>query len=210
MAVPRTSRLLIVGLGNHNMPQTRHNIGMAAIDHTMRLFQCPPAKINKSINGIVAETVLGRDTFPAAPHEGWSQHVVFIKPKTFMNFNGGTVANAVKHYGVSPSDVIILHDDLDRKLGLVSAKLKGSANGHNGVRSCISALKTDDFCRIRLGIGRPSDGSKAKGGAVADFVLSKFSEEELETLKSTTFPAFDLILAKLILGHATAKDVSMG
>ncbi|KFP70811.1 putative peptidyl-tRNA hydrolase, partial [Acanthisitta chloris] len=81
--------------------------------------------------------------------------LVLLKPRRLMNLNGLSVASAAKTYNLGPKDVYLVHDDLDKALGKVAIKQGGSARGHNGVRSCISALHSNEMTRLRVGIGRP-------------------------------------------------------
>ncbi|KNC96291.1 peptidyl-tRNA hydrolase [Spizellomyces punctatus DAOM BR117] len=202
MTVKSVQRLVIVGLGNHTHPYTRHNVGMMALDFSVKKLLGPQAwKPSKPLNAIISETILNATAVPGVP-EGWSTHVVFVKPRTYMNFNGSVVLKAVREYGVRPKDVIIVHDDLERKLGAISAKKGGSANGHNGVKSVIASLKTDQFPRIRIGIDRPISKSHSD---VAAFVLTKFSDEDTDLLKAEGFPAYHRVLLQMIKGHANAQ-----
>ena len=99
----------------------------------------------------------------------------------------------VKNYNLSPSQVIIVHDDLEKELGKVTIKQKGSANGHNGIKSVLKSLSTSDFRRIRVGIDRPSDKK-----AVDDYVLSKFKDSELQNINEVVLPLFTQKLQEII------------
>jgi peptidyl-tRNA hydrolase, PTH1 family len=122
----------------------------------------------------------------------WSTDLLLFKPKGFMNSSGIHVKKLVKEY--SSSQFVVLHDDLERKLGKVTIKNGGSANGHNGIRSIISELKTNNFQRIRIGIGRPILKEQ-----VAEYVLNEFSRAETAIIESETYP---LVYKQLIaLSH---------
>ncbi|KFQ92915.1 putative peptidyl-tRNA hydrolase, partial [Nipponia nippon] len=83
------------------------------------------------------------------------RELLLLKPRRLMNVNGLSVASAAEIYSLRPEDIYLVHDDLDKALGKVAIKLGGSARGHNGVRSCISALQSNEMTRVRVGIGRP-------------------------------------------------------
>ncbi|KAJ3017278.1 peptidyl-tRNA hydrolase protein 1 [Thoreauomyces humboldtii] len=201
--LPNVGRLLIVGLGNHTHPGTRHNVGMMAVDYSVgQLLPNPGAwRTSKAIGGWIAETVLDGTSVPGMS-EGWARHVLFLKPKTYMNFSGGPVLKALRELDVSPSDIIVLHDDLERKLSGVSVKSSGSANGHNGLRSMIASLKADNFQRVRIGIDRPASKDPS---AVGDYVLQRFTEPEMDKLKDVALPAAHATLMNLI---RTSKGIS--
>ncbi|KAJ3167867.1 peptidyl-tRNA hydrolase protein 1 [Geranomyces variabilis] len=196
MPIRDLSRLLIVGLGNYSHPHTRHNVGMMSLDYTAAalLGSAPTWRLSKSIGGHVAETVLDESDVHGMP-VGWTQHVVFLKPRTFMNLSGGPVARAARELGIRPENIIVFHDDLERKLGAVSTKAKGSASGHNGLKSMIAALRSDAFRRVRIGIDRPVSKDPA---AVGDYVLQRFSDAEHAVLVRTGFPAAHEALMRLI------------
>ncbi|KAJ3184286.1 peptidyl-tRNA hydrolase protein 1 [Geranomyces variabilis] len=196
MPIRDLSRLLVVGLGNYSHPHTRHNVGMMALDYTAAalLGSAPTWRLSKSVGGHVAETVLDESDVQGMP-AGWTQHVVFLKPRTFMNLSGGPVARAARELGIRPENIIVFHDDLERKLGAVSMKAKGSASGHNGLKSMIAALRSDVFRRVRIGIDRPVSKDPA---AVGDYVLQRFSDAEHAVLLRTGFPAAHEALMRLI------------
>ncbi|KAI8816996.1 peptidyl-tRNA hydrolase [Fimicolochytrium jonesii] len=186
------SRLLIVGLGNHSLPLTRHNVGMMALDYSVKQLGASVWKLEKGVGGFVAE-------MPG------QRRVVFYKAKGYMNTCGGSVARAAREYGVAPEDVVVLQDDLERKVGAVSIKNAGSAGGHNGTKSIIASLRTDKFRRIRIGIGRPATKSQSE---VGDYVLTKFGESEMEVLREEAFPGVLKVLVGMIDGGGGGKDVA--
>ncbi|TPX62307.1 hypothetical protein PhCBS80983_g00592 [Powellomyces hirtus] len=168
-----------------------------ALDYTVsKLIGTAPGtwRTSKSIGGFITETVLDAESVKGMP-EGWARHVIFLKPRTFMNFSGGPVVRAIRELGVAPSDIIVLHDDLQRKLAAVSVKTAGSASGHNGLKSMIASLKSDDFQRIRIGIDRPASKDP---GDVGDYVLQRFRDAEIEKLKSDGYPTSHKALLQLI------------
>lgn len=158
------SSMLIVGLGNPGprYQWTRHNAGFMVLD---RLSE---------FSGIS----LSRKKFSGFYGEGaWLEKQLFLlKPQTFMNLSGRSVAEAMRFNNVSLKHLVVIHDDLDIPFGTVKLKDGGGHGGHNGLRSLISELGGGGFIRIRIGIGRP------KFGDAADYVLSNFEKNELSRL----------------------------
>jgi PTH1 family peptidyl-tRNA hydrolase len=155
--------LLVVGLGNPG-PQyatTRHNLGFLVADVLADRIGSG-FKIHKKSG---AEVVTGRLG---------GRSVVLAKPRTYMNESGRHVGPLAKFYSVAPADVIVLHDELDIDFGRIRLKFGGGVAGHNGLRSVGSALGTNDFARVRLGIGRPPGRQSG-----ASFVLENFASREL-------------------------------
>ncbi|KAJ3096504.1 peptidyl-tRNA hydrolase protein 1 [Physocladia obscura] len=113
----------------------------------------------------------------------YAARIIFLKPKGFMNLSGIAVAKAAREFNVSnPSNVLVLHDELEKKLGSVTFKSSGSAAGHNGLRSVQASLRSDLFARLRIGIGKPDHKND-----VAAYVLEKFLLDELEVLEEDVF-----------------------
>ncbi|COR99800.1 peptidyl-tRNA hydrolase [Streptococcus pneumoniae] len=104
--------------------------------------------------------------------------VLLIEPMTMMNLSGEAVAPLMDYYNIDVDDLIVLYDDLDLEQGQVRLRQKGSAGGHNGMKSIIKMLGTDQFKRIRIGVGRPTNGM-----SVPDYVLQRFSKEEMTTME---------------------------
>lgn len=151
---------VIIGLGNpdHKFMRTRHNAGFIVLDavaaahggHWQFLSDKQIATIN-----------LG------------GQSVLLVKPLTYMN-NSGDVVPFLKKKGITPEDILVIHDELEKGPGTVSIKIGGSARGHNGLRSLIERWGTDQFARLRFGIGRPDDRTQ-----VPHYVLEPFDNPEL-------------------------------
>jgi len=154
---------LVVGLGNPGKEyrDTRHNFGFLAVDELARKMDVPFCRLSS----LEAEVAVG---------ELSSRSVALVKPFTYMNLSGRAVAVLAKFYQLrEPAQIIIIHDDLDIPLGRIKIKSGGGAGGHKGVRSIIESLGTEEFLRIRLGIGleeRPLE--------VIDYVLAPFAPEE--------------------------------
>ena len=154
---------LIVGLGNpgKEYENTRHNTGFLCLDKVARALD---VKINRrAFNALIGKTT----------YRG--EQVILMKPQTYMNLSGEAVGKAVRYYHLDPgSDVLVVYDDLDLPVGNLRLREGGSAGGHNGIKSIIAHLSTQQFCRIRVGIG--SD----KKEDTRDYVLSGFWGEDIE------------------------------
>lgn len=158
---------LIVGLGNPGAPyaQTRHNAGFMVLDALARELGVGWSE-HRQANALVAEL----------NHEG--QKVILAKPQTYMNRSGSTVASLAASYGINPCQIWIVYDEASLPFGVLRIRQSGSAGGHNGVKSILESLGADDFVRFRLGIGEPPQQM-----ALEDWVLSRFTEQELQSLE---------------------------
>jgi peptidyl-tRNA hydrolase, PTH1 family len=158
---------LIVGLGNPEpkYDNTRHNIGFAVVDELAKVWQMP-LKENKRFQGLFAEGV----------SQG-GHKIRLLKPLTYMNRSGQAVRAVTDWYKVEPRSVLVIYDDLDLPVGRLRMRLSGSAGGHNGMKSIIAHLSSQEFPRLRLGIGK-SDGEKG----TINHVLGKFAPEEFKVM----------------------------
>ena len=162
---------LIVGLGNPGLEYqfTPHNAGFLAVDRIAE--ECGAVIANRRCRALTAKTRLA------------GQDVLLAKPETFMNLSGLAVAQLVQECGIEDiaSDVIVLYDELAFELGTFKIFQRGSANGHNGVISLSGALKTEEWTRIRIGVGRPAlpDGRKSGG---KEYLLAPMRKQELMVL----------------------------
>lgn len=165
---PMANVKAIVGLGNPG-PQyarNRHNIGFQAVELFARRHGIEIAKMqNKALIGDGWISRLGQ-----------RQKVLLIKPLTFMNNSGEAVAPLARYYDVDPAELLVLCDDLDIASGQLRLRANGSSGGQNGIKSIIRHLGTQDFPRLRVGIGRPPGRMDP-----ADFVLQNFSQQEEES-----------------------------
>jgi len=155
---PSTLDLLVVGLGNpgREYATTRHNVGFMVADELARRHG---GAWRSKFSGEVADVRLD------------GARLALLKPQTFMNDSGRSAAAAAKFYKVEPEDLLAVHDEVDLDLGRMQARLGGGLAGHNGLRSLASALKTPEFLRLRIGVGRPERGDRRP---VSDWVLSPF------------------------------------
>ena len=164
---------IIVGLGNPGAEYTltRHNVGFLALD---RLAE----RIGTRVDRIRFKAIVGEGNF-----EG--HHVLLMKPQTFMNLSGEAVREAAAFYKIPPENVIVISDDVNFEVGRIRIRAKGSDGGHNGIKNIIYQLQSDQFPRVRLGVGvKPHPEYD-----LADWVLSAFPKEDAPVLAA----AFDRI-----------------
>jgi len=158
---------LIVGLGNpgKQFDRTRHNIGFEVLDYLSEYYQIPLDKSKfKGIYGV--GSIAG-------------EKVILLKPLTYMNLSGESIRPIMDYYNVGIEDLVVIYDDLDLPVGKIRLRQKGSSGGHNGIKSTIQHVGTEKFNRIRVGIDRPKNGM-----SVPDYVLGKFSKEEMDILET--------------------------
>jgi len=158
---------IIVGLGNpgKQYDATRHNVGFEAIDMLAKRNNIEIKKLKHK--ALVGEGNIG------------GKKVMLVKPQTFMNLSGQSVLDIVQFYKIDPKNIIVVYDDIDVAVGSIRIREKGSSGSHNGMKSIIYQLQTDQFPRIRIGVGRPQFGD------LADYVLGKFPKEEVPTIIET-------------------------
>lgn len=156
-----TLDLLVAGLGNpgREYERTRHNAGWMVVDELARRHG---GSFRSKFSGQLSETRLDE------------LRLALLKPETYMNVSGQSIGAARKFFKVDPADVLIVHDDVDLEPGRLQAKFGGGLAGHNGLRSIAQALGTNDFLRLRIGVGRPGRGDRR---SVADYVLGGFEPE---------------------------------
>jgi peptidyl-tRNA hydrolase, PTH1 family len=153
-----TLDLLVAGLGNpgREYERTRHNVGWLVADELARRHG---GSFRAKFSGGVGEVRVG------------DRRLALLKPETYMNESGRSVGAAARFYKVPPEQTVVVHDDVDLEEGRLQARLGGGLAGHNGLRSIAQHLGTNDFLRLRIGVGRPERGDPRP---VADYVLSPF------------------------------------
>lgn len=171
---------MIVGLGNigRQYAQTRHNVGFMIVDELA-------SKLN-----VTFQTSKFEAQVATAFQDG--KKILLVKPATYMNDSGRAVGPLMSYYNVDPADLLVIHDDLDLPLGKVRLKQKGSAGGHNGIKSIISHVGDQYFKRVKVGIDHPQKMS------VVDYVLGKFTPAEVakfDDAKITALAAVEAWLA---------------
>jgi len=182
---------LVIGLGNPGAEyeRTRHNVGFRVVDKLA-------AKHGWKWNERRSRAVLASGTID-------SEKVVLAKPLTFMNLSGQTVGELVRWYKVSPEDVLVVYDELDLPVGKIRLRAEGSAAGHNGLRDIIAHLHTNQFPRLRVGIGHPRS-SRIRG---RDHVLSAPSGDERILLETGEDRAVDAVEMAVTQGLERAMNV---
>jgi peptidyl-tRNA hydrolase, PTH1 family len=164
--------ILIVGLGNpgQEYATNRHNIGFLCINHIAKA------------HGIVLDQKKGHARLGTGTIAG--QQVALAKPQTYMNLSGESVIPLMQRFLVKKEDLIVIHDDLDLPLGKIRIRPDSSAGGHNGIKSIIAALGTQNFIRIRVGISRPQNPEDNKLESIREYVLGDFTEADKPVIES--------------------------
>ncbi len=179
---------VVVGLGNpgKKYEHTKHNIGFMTVDF---LAEKNGIKINKiKHKALVGEGMIS------------GQKVLLVKPQTYMNLSGNSVREILEYYKVAAQDMIVVYDDVDIEMGRLRIRKRGSAGSHNGMRSIIYDIKSDEFPRVRVGIG----GERKAG--LADYVLGGFRKEEITVMEKAVVRAADAIERMLAKGIDDAMN----
>lgn len=186
---------LVVGLGNPgpSYAGNRHNVGAMVAAELAARTGCS-LKRHKS-RARVAQARLGGGA------RGSTVPVVLAQPQSFMNESGGPVSGLMGFFGLGPDRLVVVHDELDIPFGDVRLKLGGGEGGHNGLRSISTSLKTKDYYRVRVGVGRPPGRMEA-----ADFVLRDFSTSERRDLEMLVADAADAVEELLEVGLLAAQQ----
>lgn len=156
---------LIVGLGNpgKEYEETRHNVGFKVIDELAERFSI-------DLNEAKFKGLFGKGMIRG-------EKVILLKPMTYMNLSGQAVAPLMNYYKITPDQLLVCYDELDLPVGKIRLRYKGSAGGHNGLKSVIQMIGTQEFNRIRIGIDRPEPGE-----SIVNYVLGKFKPEEKQVI----------------------------
>jgi PTH1 family peptidyl-tRNA hydrolase len=178
---------IIVGLGNpgEQYKNTRHNAGWLALDYMVSSGDFAKLSETKKFDAVIWEVAVARSTDGA--NDG---KILFVYPHTFMNNSGDAVAKIIDYYKVSPTDLLVIHDEVDLPLGTIKFTAGSSAAGHNGVQSIIDALRTQDFRRIRIGIEARESREMLPTDA---FVLQQFTPDEMKQLPLAAVAARTLL-----------------
>lgn len=157
---------IVVGLGNpgEKYKTTRHNAGFLALGYALDKWNCKAT--NAKFDSLVGECVIS------------NERTLVIFPQTFMNNSGLAVGKAAKFYKIEPQNIIVVYDDISLDVGKMRIRKKGSAGGHNGIKSIIENLGSDEFPRIKIGVGKKPYADMD----LADWVLSSFTNDEMKTL----------------------------
>lgn len=168
---------LIVGLGNpeNDYSKTRHNMGFNVINKISEEYGI---KVNKSkFKGLEGSGIIE------------NKKVILLKPQTFMNLSGESVIEAMNFYKISENELIIIYDDIDIEPGNIRIRKSGSAGTHNGMKSVIEHIKTEKFCRVRVGIGKPKENID-----MISHVIGYVPEEEIRILDNGVELAKDAVI----------------
>jgi PTH1 family peptidyl-tRNA hydrolase len=173
---------VIAGLGNpgERYEITRHNSGFLAVEHLKEELGGKPYKLKHKAQ--VSECQIG------------AEKVLLVRPQTFMNLSGESIREVLSFYKLTPENLIVIYDDIDLPVGKLRVRPKGGAGTHNGMKSVISCLGTENFPRVRIGVGSPQNPQMD----LADYILSVFLKEEQpvmsQTVKKAGLAARDIIL----------------
>ena len=181
---------LIVGLGNpgEKYENTRHNVGFQVVDELAERQNAPVQKLKfKALTNLL--TISG-------------EKVLVMKPVTYMNLSGEAVRPAADFYKIPPERILVISDDTALDLGKLRIRTKGSAGGHNGLKNIIQHLGTDQFPRIKIGVGEKPHPDYD----MADWVLSKFTGEDLKTIQVAVKKAADAVACYLENGPDKAMN----
>lgn len=180
---------LIVGLGNPgtDYAATRHNIGFDMVTYLSDQYNIPlRSRENKAI---VGKGMIG------------GQKVMLAQPQTFMNLSGESVRALLDYYKIDIEELIIIYDDISLPVGQIRVRPKGSAGGHNGIKNIIQHLRTEEFARIKIGVG-----AKPEGGDLVKHVLGRFSREEDGMIRDVFALAEEALIAMLDEDVASAMN----
>lgn len=172
---------LVVGLGNpgREYEATRHNMGFDTIDHLVEDYNVPQG-------GVKFNAMYGKGRIGGQP-------VILMKPLSYMNLSGGPIREMANYFKINPeTEMVVIYDDIDLDPGQLRIRKKGSAGGHNGIKHIIQQLGTQNFVRIKVGVG-----AKPKGWDLADYVLGRFDKDDralVEEAQERACKAVELIL----------------
>ena len=187
--MPQKKVFLVVGLGNPGdaYAKTRHNAGFMVLDEVAESFSIPIEK--KKFDALFGRGLI----------EG--SEVILAKPMAFMNLSGIPVQKILKYFKIPFEDMLVIHDDIDIAFGRLQIKENGGHGGHKGLKSIIETVGSNNFARLRIGIGRPEDNI-----GVANYVLSQFNTNEKKILDRITNIARDAVVATTCKGAKEAMN----
>ncbi|MEG0613498.1 MAG: aminoacyl-tRNA hydrolase [Clostridium sp.] len=178
---------LVVGLGNpgDRYDKTRHNVGFDIVDLCENKYNLVLNRVK--FKGIYGETTIG------------SEKVIFLKPQTFMNLSGESVRSIIDFYKIPTENIIVIYDDVSLEVGRLRIKTKGSAGGHNGIKNIIAHIGTDEFPRIKVGVGEPTYD-------LVKFVTDRFTSEDRNIMEKSFMAAVDAIQVMVMNGPGDAMN----
>jgi len=180
---------IVVGLGNPGprYDNTRHNVGFDTIDLLSHKYGIKVSKLKH-------KALIGDGKIE-------EKKVILVKPQTFMNLSGESVRDILNWYKIPLKNLIIIYDDIDLEPGKIRVRPKGSSGTHNGMRSVIYQIQSEDFPRIRIGIGKAPEGWD-----LADYVLSKFNADDRKVISESICKAADAVVTIIKSGVETAMN----
>lgn len=181
---------LIAGLGNpgKEYDMTRHNIGFEVIDYIADKYNIKVKKLK--FKSLYQKAELG------------GREAIIMKPQTYMNLSGESIRDAADFYKIPPEKIIIISDDINLEAGRIRIRRGGSAGGHNGLKSIIYQLSSDNFIRVRIGVGNKPD----ENYDLADYVLSRFSKEQIPVLEKAIINAESAVIEIMAQGVDSAMN----
>lgn len=181
--------ILIVGLGNpgREYAGTRHNIGFGVIARLADRYNI--TWNSKEHKAVCAKGIIG------------GEKVILAQPQTFMNLSGESVRSIADYYKIDPENIIVAYDDIDLEVGQIRVRRKGSAGGHNGIKNIIQHLGTNEFPRVKVGVG-----AKPEGGDLVRHVLGHFSKEEEQVMSESLDAAVEAVEAIITDGIEAAMN----
>jgi peptidyl-tRNA hydrolase, PTH1 family len=191
-----TETFLIVGLGNpgREYRETRHNIGFLLLDRLA-------LKLNTRLRRLQSRALVASVPYSLNRAEPGGRKIVLAKPQTFMNLSGQSVRGLIRFYKLPLTNLLIVHDDLDLPTGTIRIRPDGGSAGQKGIASILERLGTDEFARLRLGIGRPPGQMQAP-----DYVLQEFSNPEKTIVSETLDRAVEAVLTFITEGLDAAMN----
>ena len=187
---------IIAGLGNpgSQYENNRHNVGFMFVDYLALRYGLQWSR--SKWDGSISRSSL------------WGDRVCLIKPTAYMNRSGRAIAGVSNYYDIVPDDILVVHDDLDMSVGRIKLVKGGGTGGHNGIRSIVQDLGSNDFYRLKIGIGRPGNSAAHPDMPVDKFVLSDFSIDEYELVKDR-FAAVETGIELLVSGDHNRAMTSL-
>lgn len=181
---------LVAGLGNPGTQyeMTRHNIGFHAIDYIADELGCKIKKLK--YKALYGECEIN------------GEKVFLVKPQTYMNLSGDSLVEFVNFFKIPVENVIVISDDISIDVGRIRVRAKGSAGGHNGLKSIIYQLKADNFARVRIGVGAPTH----EDYDLADYVLGRFTKEEIPVLEEAIIKSHKAVCEIIARGVQSAMN----
>ena len=180
---------VVVGLGNPGLKyiNTRHNVGFEMVNSIAAKYETKITRVkHKALTG---ECMIA------------GEKVLLVKPQTYMNLSGESVKEIAEYYKIDTGHIIVIHDDAALELGRIRIRVKGSDAGHNGIKNIIYNLQTENFIRVRVGIGKDSEHT------LYNYVLSPFTEEEVKVLTDIAVIMPDIIKTIIISGPEAAMNI---